>query len=48
MSSESLQSLKVGDTKDNYLQAAIKAGSLDSAVYLQTQIGGFPLQYQNI
>jgi len=45
LSVEMLQTHRVGDTKDNYFQAAIKAKKLESAIYLKSQVGGFPLTY---
>ena len=45
LSAESLQTLRLGDTKDNYFQAAIKAKKLESAIYLKCQVGGFPITH---
>lgn len=47
MSQEALQTTKLGEAQDNYYQAAIKARKLESAIFLKTQIGSFPLTYQN-
>ena len=44
---EVLQTARLGETQDNYFQAAIKAGKLESAIYLKTEVKGFPLAYQN-
>ena len=45
MSAESLTTIKLGDTKDDYFQATVKAKKLESAIYLKSQVGGFPITY---
>lgn len=47
LSVEVLQTSRLGETQDNYFQAAVKAKKLESAIYLKTEIRGFPLAYQN-
>lgn len=36
MSQEALQTARLGETQDNYYQAAVKAKKLESAIYLKT------------
>ena len=47
LSAEALQTLRIGDTKDTYYQACIKAKKLESAIYLKNEIKGFPITFQN-
>ena len=47
LSAEVLRTGRLGETQDNYFQAAVKAKKLESAIYLKTEIKGFPLAYQN-
>ena len=44
LGSESLTELRVGDTKDTYMQACVKAKKIESVKYLKT-IGSFPIAY---
>ena len=48
LSQEALQTTKLGESQDTYFQAAVKAKKLQSAIFLKTEIGGFPLTYQNV
>lgn len=43
MSHETLQNTRLFDTKDSYYQACIKAKKLEAAIYLKTEVGGFPI-----